>query len=134
MILADASSDTSVQVTMITTIGLVLIAVIGGGFTWLTSRSKKEAKTSSEEASNSAQLAKDYAAAVGGKDALIGTMDQRLKFVEAEKENCTKRLDEVERRLEEDAEAKRAAALLERQRVTEIEELREEIRLLKSKA
>lgn len=128
MILAEVH-DTTIQVAIITTLGLVIVAIIGRSTQKSTSKAKSEAQNNAEEASKSAEVAKDYAAAVAGKDALLQSMNERLKFVEQHDENCTKRLEELERRSIEDEEAKRSASLLER----EFRELQEEVEKLRQR-
>lgn len=133
MFFANASSDTTISVTVITTIGLIVVALIGWVTAKTTSNAKKDAQINAEEASRSAQMARDYAAALGAKDALISSIEARLIFVEEHDDACTKRLEELEVRVEEGEEQRRAASVIERSQSAEIDELREEIERLKKK-
>lgn len=134
-----ATSDTTVQVTVITTVGLIIVAVIGVWQVKVTTNAKKdassakdEAKTNAAEAIVAAQMAKDYAAAMGIKDATIAALEKRVQILEAQNEKLESRLDEMERRDEEHHEQQRAAGLIERNNADEIKTLREQLRQLRS--
>lgn len=133
------ASDTTVQVTIITTLGLIIVAVIGVWQVKVTTNAKKEAGTAKDEAKNNAaealvaaQMAKDYAAAMGIKDATIAALEKRVEICESENARLSARLDDFERRDEEHREAQRAAALIERSNASEIEGLRRELAQLRS--
>lgn len=128
MLFAQGAQDTTVQVTLITTIGLIVIGLIGVWTAKVTSGARKEAKVSSTEASQAADIAKDYAAALGAKNALIASLEDRLKFLEDQNTDLIGRVEECERRDDEHDEQKRAASLLERGYDTELAELRAELR------
>lgn len=118
------ASDTTVQVTLITTVGLIVVAVIGVWQVKVTSSHKRDAETS-------AGVAADYAAALGAKDALLTAYEARLKFLEEQNRNLIERVDDLERRDEEHYEQQRASAILEREYAREIAELKAAIEELK---
>lgn len=122
-----AASDTTIQVTFITTGGLVAVGLIGVWTAKITSGARKEAKDNAVSASNSAEIARDYAAAAGAKDALIGALEGRLLFLETQNKELLERVEELERRDEEHNEQQRAAALLERDYAREIDDLRTQL-------
>lgn len=117
------ASDTTVSVTLITTAGLIAVGLIGVWTAKITSGARKEAKDNAVSASNSAEIARDYAAAAGAKDALIGALEGRLHFLEEQNKELLERVEELERREEEANEQQRAAALLERDYAREIDDL-----------
>lgn len=139
MILAESTAhDTSVTVAIITTVGLIVVAAIGVWQVTVTNRAKtaatsakEEAKDNAVEAATSAQMAKDYAAAMGVKDALVASLESRVNFLEEQNQKLIERLDEFERRDEEHHEQQRAAALIERDYANEIDQLRRELHLLR---
>lgn len=122
-----AASDTTVSVTLITTAGLIAVGLIGVWTAKITSGARKEAKDNAVSASNSAEIARDYAAAAGAKDALIGALEGRLLFLETQNKELLERVEELERRDEENDEQRRAAALLERDYAREIDDLRSQL-------
>lgn len=126
-----AASDTTVTVTVISTVGVILVGLIGVWTAKITSGARKEAKDNAVSASNSAEIARDYAAAAGAKDALIGALEKRVLDLEDRDKKCSERLDELERRDEEHNEQQRAAALLERNYAGEIDDLRTQIAKLR---
>lgn len=130
--------DTSVQVSIVTAIGLIVVAVIGVWQVKLTSGAKKEAsnardkaKSNALDAAGSAQIAKDYAAALEAKNAHIASLEERINFLEEQNNILTSRIQEIERRSEEHYEQQRAASLLEREYVTELSALRAELNRLR---
>lgn len=131
MLFAASPGDTTIQVTAITTVGLIVVAVIGTFTAKITSASRKEAADNAEDASKSAAIAKDYAAALGAKDTLIVSLEARLKYLEEQNERLILRIREVERMAEEHYEQQRAAALLERDYSREISDLRAELNEIK---
>lgn len=126
-----AASDTTIQVTLITTLGLIAVGLIGVWTAKITSGARKEAKDNAVSASNSAEVARDYAAAAGAKDALIEALENRIKFLEDQNANLAERVVECERRDEEHDEQQRAAALLERNYAGEIDSLAAQIAQLR---
>lgn len=133
-----AASDTTVQVTLISTAGLIIVAVIGVWQIKVTNKAKTaansakdEAKTNAEEAVLAAQMAKDYAAAMGVKDALVASLQDRVEYLEEQNTKLIARLDEFERRDYEHHEQQRAAALIERSNSEEIGQLRRELHELR---
>lgn len=126
-----AASDTTVTVSLITVVGTIVIGLIGVWTTKITSGARKEAKDNAVSASNSAEIARDYAAAAGAKDALIGALESRLQFLEGQNRELLDRVEELERRDEEHNEQQRAAALLERDYAREIDDLTTQVRELR---
>lgn len=129
-----ATNDTTIQVTLISTAGLILVALIGVLQIRVTNKAKTaattakdEAKTNAEEAVVAAQMAKDYAAAMGVKDELVASLKGRVEYCEEQNRRLIARLDEFERRDEEHHEQQRAAALIERSNAEEISQLRREL-------
>lgn len=116
--------DTTVQVAAITTIGLIVVAVIGVYTAKITAGARKEAIDNASAAAISAEVARDYVAALEAKDALNSSLEERLNFVERENDLLRKRVTELERREDEHAEQRRAAGLIERSYSNEIAELR----------
>lgn len=127
MLLASQATDTTIQVTVITTLGLIIVAIIGTFTAKITSNSRREAANNAEEASKSAAIAKDFAAALGAKDALIESLEARLEFLEEQNKRLIARIQDVERMAEEHYEQQRASALLEREYSQEIAQLRAEV-------
>lgn len=125
--LGDAGG-TTIAVTVITTAGLVIVALIGVFTAKITSGARRDARANAEDASKSAEIARDFAAALGAKDALIKSIEDRLLFTEERERQCQLRLDELERRADEYDEQRRAASLIERSQRQEIEDLQQEIR------
>lgn len=80
--------NATVQAAIVTSIGLIIVALIGVFTARAAAGSKKDAKQSSESASISAQTAKDYADALKAKDAFIGSLEDRLKYIEKRLEDC----------------------------------------------
>lgn len=129
-----ATNDTTIQVTLISTVGLILVAIIG---VWqikatneaktIATSAKNEAKTNAEEAVIAAQMAKDYAAAMSVKDSLVASLQGRVEYLEEQNIRLMERLDECERRDEEHHEQQRAASLIERTNFEEINRLRREL-------
>lgn len=124
--------DTTIIVTIITTVGLIAVAIIGQRQVKATNGAKNEARENAEAASKSATVAKEYAAVIGAKDAHIASLESRLKFVEDQNKRLIVRLDEIERRDEEHHEQQRAASLLERDYAREIDDLRDRLHDLKN--
>lgn len=119
--------DTSVQVTVITTLGVVVVALIGVFTARITTGAKRDALSNAESASTSAAIAKDYAAALGAKDALIASLLDRVEFLEKRDEECTKRVEDLEIRVSEGEEQRRSASILEHEHFQEVTKLQEEI-------
>lgn len=132
MIAQIGTTNTSVQVTAITTAGLIVVAIISIFTAKITSGARKDSKNNAEKASKSAEIVNDYAAALNAKDALIDSIQARLGFVEEHDKNCIMRLEDLERKLEENDEQQRASSLLERDCRREISDLRDELRRLKA--
>lgn len=80
--------NTTIQTAIITSVGLIIVALIGVFTARATANSKKEAKQSSESASVSAQMAADYAEALKAKDAFINSLEERLAYIEERLEEC----------------------------------------------
>lgn len=139
MILADSGAhDTSVMVTVISTVGLIVIAIIGVWQVKVTNKAKtdantakKEAQSNAADAATAAQMAKDYAAAMGVKDALVASLESRVAYLEEQNQKLIERLDEFERRDEEHHAQQQAAYLIEHRYSEEIDELRRELHLLR---
>lgn len=124
--------DTSVQVTIITTVGVVVVALIGVFTARITTGAKRDALSNAESASTSAAIAKDYAGALGAKDALIASLLDRVEFLEKRDEECTKRVEDLEIRVSEGEEQRRSASILEHQHFEEVTKLQAEIIKLRS--
>lgn len=124
-------NDPTVLVTVITTIGIIAVAVIGTYTARITSGARKEALDSANSASRSADLAKDYAAALGAKDALIESLHTRLEYIEEVEKRCGERLEELEKREEEHEEQRRASHIIERDQSRRIDELQAQLDSLK---
>lgn len=127
MILGESQAfyqQTTTQVAIITTIGLIIVAIIGVYTAKLTAGARAEMKSSASEASKSADIAKDYALALEAKKALIDSMEVRIRYLEEQYNRQMTRIDELERREDECLEQQRAAAALERSYTREIEDLR----------
>lgn len=92
--------NSTLQAAVVTSVGLVVVALIGIVTARVTTGAKRGAKKSSESAAASAKIAKEYAEALKSKDAFIDSLKERLEFVE-------KRLDECEGRREIERSAKR---------------------------
>lgn len=127
MFFAASANDTTLYVAIITTMGLIVVAGIGVVTARITSGARKDVQIKADEASKSAEVAKDFAAALGAKDALILSLDKRLQFVEEHDEKCTKRVEDLEARFDEGEEQRRAASAIERDQRDEIDQLRKEI-------
>lgn len=95
---ATTSSDTTLQVAIITTVGLVVVALIGVITAKVTTGARRESQSNADSASKSAAIAKDYAAALEAKNALIESLEARLVFVEDQNAHLLDRLDKLERR------------------------------------
>lgn len=108
-----------------------MVALIGVFTAKITSGARKDAKTNADQASRSAAIAGDYAAALGAKDALLESVNARLKFVEEHDENCTSRVEELERRLSESDANRREISDVERRYYEEVSKLRAELRQVK---
>lgn len=119
-----ASVDTAVQVSIITTIGLVIVALIGVLTAKITSGARKEAQTNAIAAADSAKIVLDFVAALEAKDALIASLEGRIKYLEDHNERCEQRIEDLEARIDEHAEQQRASAVIEREYYRELEELR----------
>lgn len=133
-----AENDTSVSVTLISTAGLIILGIIGVWQVKVTNRAKSaantakdEARSNAEEAAVAAQMAKDYAAAMGVKDSLVAALEARVAYCEEVNKKLTERLDEAERREHENLVAQQAAGALERDYAQEIDQLRRELHLLR---
>lgn len=131
-LLASDASDTTVQVSLITTLGLIVVALISVATAKITSGARRESQNNAANAEKSAEIAKDYAAALVAKDTLIQSLEDRLAFMEHQNELLSKRLEDLERRAEENDEARRTAALIERANHDEISSLRAELRSLRN--
>lgn len=129
--LATDASETTVQVTLISTLGLIVVAIIGVITAKITTGARRESQVNAAHAEKSAEVARDYAAALEAKDTLIESLEHRLEYMERQNEISLKRIEELERRAEENDESRRAAALIERAQHNEISSLRAEIRSLK---
>lgn len=116
--------DTTTQVAIITTIGLVIVALIGIFTAKVTSGARKEIQVKSFEASKSADVAKDFALALEAKKVLIDSLEDRVRFLEDQTYRQAKRIEELERREDEYTEQRRAAASLERSYAREVDDLR----------
>lgn len=134
----NSSSETNVQVTLITTAGVIIVAALGILQIKINNKSKKdvdsakeEAKSNAEEAVLAAQMAKDYAAAMGVKDALVASFEDRVRYLEEQNKKLIERLDEFERRDFEHHEQQRANALIERNYLEELDKLRAELHQLR---
>lgn len=91
---------TTLSAAIVTSLGLIAVALIGFVTARVTTGARKGAKRSSELAAASAQIAKDYAEAIKAKDTFIASLKERLLFIE-------KRLDECEGRRRVERSAKR---------------------------
>lgn len=123
---ADSSfyQQTTTQVAIITTIGLIIVALIGVITAKVTSGARVEIKANREDASKSAKVAKDYAEALEAKNALIESLEQRVKYLETQDARKSAQIKELERREDEHLEQQRAGAALERNYAREIDDLR----------
>lgn len=119
-----ATIDTTVQVSVITSIGLVVVSLVGVLTAKVTSGARKDAQTNAIAASKSADIARDYVAALDAKDALVKSLEGRIQFLEERNEACDRRIAELEIRLAENEEQQRAAAIIEREQHRELEDLR----------
>lgn len=138
MSLLATGGDTTVLTALISAVGLIIVSIIGVWTAKVTYGAKKEAnvakeeaRSSSEDALSAAQMARDYAEALGAKDALITSLKTRVEFLEAENDRFLKRLDDFESKEVEHRAQQQAAALIERNYAEEIDQLREEIDALK---
>lgn len=125
--------QTTTQVAIITTIGLVIVALIGVITAKVTAGARTEIRANREDASKSAKIAKDYADALEAKNALIESLEQRVKYLENQDTRKTGQIKELERREDEHLEQQRAAAALERNYAREIDDLRVLVDELKRK-
>lgn len=118
--------DTTTQVAIITTIGLIITALIGVFTARITSGAR-------HEATESADIAKDYASALRAKAALIDSLEERVQYLETHVDDCKKKVDEMERREDEYREQQRIASGLERNYSRELDDLRSLVEELRDK-
>lgn len=89
MLLAESVvNDTSIQAAIITTIGVIAVSLIGVLTAKITSNARKEA-------THSADVVKDYVAALEAKDALVNALEQRVSFLEAQNKGMEERIADL---------------------------------------
>lgn len=123
--------DTTVQVALITTLGLIIAAIIGVRTAKITYGARDEAKTKAQEASKSAKAAQDYAEALEERKAAAELLEARLERVEQHHRDCTDRLEEMKRRLDESDQTRQLSGIIEHDQHEEIKKLQAEVETLK---